>query len=114
MALSDPEDRALQEQKAATLHLSATDIARAREAQALLENPLLNDSLNRIERTWEQAWRSTTPGDTEKREKAYRMLYALTEFRSELQSIIEGGKIAAKTMDSLESDRLGSTEPSDS
>lgn len=103
----DEEDRALQDQKDAILERSEADVSRAGEARQLLENPMLIESLDLIERTWEQAWRSTAPGDTEKREKAYRMLYMLAEFRSELRTVIETGKLAVKTMDTMQSETLG-------
>ncbi len=109
----DPEDRALQDQVDDSLERSEGEIARAREAELLLENPLLNNSLDLIERTWEEAWRSTAPNDTDKREQAYRMLYALTEFRSELRTVIETGKMAVKTMDTIQSEQVGSSRDTD-
>jgi hypothetical protein len=105
----DPEDRPLKEQQAAILEHADTEIARAHDAKALLENPLLIEALDLIERTWEQGWRNTAPEDTEKREKAYRMLFALTEFKAELRTAIETGMLAAKTTDRLRGDEVGSS-----
>ncbi len=108
----DPEDRALTIQQERILEQAERDMVRGREAQALIENPTLIGALDRIEQTWQEAWRSTAPADVEKREHAYRILLALEEFRSELRSVLESGTFAAKTADTIQDEsNLGGREP---
>ena len=113
MRPQEPEDRALQEQKDNIQEIAELDLVRARDAASLLENPILNEVLDDMERRWNSAWRSTAPADTDKREAAYQILYAIEAFRAELQSRITGGKIAAETMASIQSVDLGRSDSPD-
>jgi len=105
----DPEDQALVDRQREIVEDAEWDIARAKEAQSLLENPILIRALETIESTWNEAWRNTAPIDREKREAAYQMLYMLQEFRTELRNVIEHGKIAAKTTDAIRGVSIGSS-----
>ena len=105
----DAEDRALRDQQVEILEQADRDIARAQDAKMLLENPLLIEALDLIERTWEAAWRNTKIGDVAGREKAYAILLGLTEFKTELQTAIETGRLAVQTTDAIRGGELGSS-----
>jgi len=107
------EERALRDQQEEIVERSEQEIARGLDAKALLENPLLVEALDLIERTWESAWRNTQIGDVAGREKAYAILLGLTEFRAELQTAVETGMLAAKTTDALRGGEIGSSANSD-
>lgn len=62
-------------------------LARAKQAEALLSDELLNDVLERIETQWLEAISNSAPSDVDKREMAYTMLYGAKRFRAELRAI---------------------------
>jgi hypothetical protein len=71
------------------------EIVRGQEAHQLLENELLNEALNAIEKRYNDAWMNTTLSQANLREEAYRMLAACRELRMALTSFITTGKLAS-------------------
>lgn len=72
------------------------EIQRGREADRLLEDPLLKEALEEIEKFHISRWR--TSGSDEKgwtiREEAHMALMGLDLFREQLTSFVTTGKIA--------------------
>lgn len=73
-------------------------MARGQRAELLLNNPLLNEILERIETTWTQKWKASKVEDTALREQAFLMLSNLEEFKRELRSVLDSGKLAEATL----------------
>lgn len=72
------------------------EIARAARAAAIIEDPLVVDALDAIRSAALHAWENSAPHDTEGRERAWHRLRAANEFRANLQSHVDTGKMAAK------------------
>lgn len=65
----------------------------AEHARRLLEDPVLRLALERIQTDLTARWRQTQTGDTRGREAAYRMWWAVEEFRGELRKMIGASRI---------------------
>lgn len=65
------------------------------EAQRILDSPVLAIALNRVDAKLMRTARSTTPAEVEKRENAYRMVWALEAVKTELLMIAGSGKMKA-------------------
>ena len=73
-----------------------TDIAaRAARAKALAEDPMLVEALANIRHAAIKAWTGTATADSNAREFAWLTVKVVDRIEAELQSIIDGGKIAA-------------------
>jgi hypothetical protein len=70
------------------------EIVRGHQAEALLENELLNEALDAIAHRYSSAWMNTSLSENIVREEAYRMLAATREVRMLLTSFITTGKLA--------------------
>lgn len=77
------------------------EMVRGRKAKTLLENELLQECLDTIEKKFTDSWQNSALSQGSVREEAYRMLAACRELRRQLTHIIDTGKMAAKS----ESDR---------
>lgn len=81
--------------------------ARGVRAKELLENPLLVESYETIEREIMQAWESSPVRDIEGREKLYQMLMILRRVKRHIQSVVETGEMARRTLaDVMNRERL--------
>ena len=69
------------------------DLIRAREAQALLSDPLLKQAFKDIEDHYVTIWKSTTPSQYELREECHNSLYSLEQLKRQLHSYVETGKL---------------------
>lgn len=67
--------------------------ARAREAKALLENPLLVEVFSTMEENYVTAWRNSPVEHAAQREILYTHLTALDEFRRKLKDLVGDGEI---------------------
>lgn len=75
------------------------EVLRGNQALQLLENPLLVEALEAIEKKYEDGWRNSQPSGVDKREKAYLMLHILSEFKQYLTRLVQTGKMAATARD---------------
>jgi hypothetical protein len=57
-------------------------------AKRLLDDPVLNLALDRIQQKLADTWRNSAVGEVEAREAAYRMLWAAEHFKSELRIML--------------------------
>lgn len=74
-------------------------IARAKQAEQIVNDPLVIEILDALERKWLDAIVSSPVDDTEGREGAYRMLKSMQQFRGAFVSIMDDGKIAAAELE---------------
>lgn len=72
-----------------------TDETRARDAQQLLENPLLNEALAEIESEAITAWKGTKLDDTPARERLWMTVKAAQRVREVLQGAVDNGRFEA-------------------
>jgi len=68
---------------------------RARDAQQLMENPLLVEAFDNVRNAAIEGWRKTPVRDAEAREKAFFTVRAVDLIWAELESVVTNGKIAA-------------------
>lgn len=70
------------------------EISRAKQAEQLLRNELLTEAFDELERLYSETWRSTTPSQTEAREKVYFLLQALSHVRTHIEQVVMTGEMA--------------------
>lgn len=70
--------------------------ARAEHAKRLLEDQLLVEALDQIEKTAIEAWKATSIAQTDDRERVWHSLKAAERIRSYLQGIVDNGQLAAR------------------
>lgn len=76
------------------IDLAPTDpIELGARAKALLDDPLLKLALDKIEEKLNATWRHSKVGDTEAREAAYRLYWAIEQLRSELRAMRDNAKV---------------------
>jgi hypothetical protein len=66
------------------------------EARKLLDNPVLHEAMDRVERKLVETWKNSAPGEEEQRQAAYHMYWALYRIRGELQVMIANAGMAAR------------------
>jgi hypothetical protein len=71
------------------------EVAFGKDAEALLENELLEGALNALINQYDRMWKDSDLNDRELREDAYRMLRCAGEFKGLLTTIIRTGNMAA-------------------
>jgi hypothetical protein len=76
-------------------HAVAEAEAQGHAAQALLENPVLVASFERLERSYFDAFSSSHPADKEAREAAYFRLQALRDLRADIEGVASNGRLLA-------------------
>ena len=69
------------------------DLERARHAAALLNNPLLDEILSTLKRTYVDDWLASEPRDIETRERLYLASRVVDDFSRELRIAVENGAI---------------------
>jgi hypothetical protein len=66
------------------------------EARRLLDNPVLHEAMDRVERKLIESWKNTAPGEDEQREAAYAMYWAMQQVRGELRVMIANATMAQR------------------
>ena len=61
---------------------------KAEKAKKLLEDPLLNEMFDEIEKRAFNTWRATKSTETTKREEAYALVTAVSLLKAQLQIVI--------------------------
>lgn len=77
------------------------EVERAAQAEAVLNNPVLADAFVQLEKQFMDAWRQSSVGDTENRERIYHLCAALEAVKGHLTTVVENGKIAQANLDKL-------------
>lgn len=81
-------------------------VAKGRAAKELVENPILTEALDAIEKEIEMGWKNSSAEDQAGRDNAYLMFRLLKRLRGHLRQIIVDGGNAAKLL-SLEEEKTG-------
>ena len=68
------------------------EIRDAEHAKNLLEDPLLQETLDKMEEEYTTTWRNTKTEESEARELLWQLLWAIGEFRSHLSVIMQRGE----------------------
>ena len=71
---------------------------RGRDAQRLLEDPLLIEAFDTLEQEIMRSWKTAPARDVEGREKLWMMLHLLQKARNHLESVMQSGKLAEATL----------------
>ena len=69
---------------------------RARRAQSLLNDPLIKEAFETLEKDLLDSWRNSGTSDTETRESLWLAMRLLDRLHIHLQSIVETGQMAEK------------------
>ena len=65
------------------------------EAQRILDSPVMATAFDRVDKKLIRTARNTGPAETDKREEAYRLVWALEALKTELLAIAGNGKMKA-------------------
>jgi hypothetical protein len=76
-------------------------LARAARAKLLLEDELLADAFDMLDREYVKAWRESHARDTDARERLWQAVQIVAKVRSHLSSAVSNGKIAQRELDGL-------------
>jgi hypothetical protein len=70
------------------------EIEQGRQAKELLENPLLNECFNALEKELSDQWKSSSVEDQDAREKLYLMYKMQERLKLHIKTFIDTGKMA--------------------
>jgi hypothetical protein len=70
------------------------EMARAAQAERLLQNEMLQDALNAVKAKYEADWIGSRLDDTQKRERCFLAMRALSDVIKHLETHIATGKLA--------------------
>lgn len=76
-------------------------VERANQAKALLENPLLSESIAKLKEKYIEAWRNSSPEDMQGRERLFLAHGLVDQIYVHLRVVLGDGQIAAQQMDKL-------------
>ncbi len=71
------------------------------QAEELLNNPLLSDALDSMEREYLAAWRASKLPDLEERERLWLAMQVLEQVRNHLRIVLENGVVARREIDRI-------------
>jgi hypothetical protein len=74
---------------------------RAARAQRLLEDELLKEALDTLDRDYTKAWRETAARDTDARERLWQACQVVAKVRDHLANVVNGGKLAQRELNDL-------------
>jgi len=76
-------------------------VASAVRAEALLDNDMLSEAFDTLEKSYIAAWRATTIDDASGREKLFLAINVVGKVRDHLASVIANGKLARAELKEL-------------
>lgn len=71
---------------------------RGQQAKELLENPMLKDAFDKIEKYLREDWETTKGPDGDRREDIWRTLKLLENIKGQIKSIAATGKAASNKL----------------
>lgn len=74
------------------------EIQRGEHAAALLQDELVVEALEAIEREYTEQWKNSPARDEAGREKLWLMVKTAQKFRAELEAVLNTGKLAKATL----------------
>jgi hypothetical protein len=82
---------------------------RGARAQRLLEDDLLVEALETLDREYTRAWRATAARDTDARERLWQAVQVVAKVRDHLIRVVNGGKLAQRQINELADRKTHST-----
>jgi len=76
-------------------------VAKAARAEALLDNDMLTEVFDTLEKSYIAAWRATTVDDAAGREKLFLAINIVGKVRDHLASVVANGKLARAELKEL-------------
>lgn len=76
-------------------------VDRGIQAKAILENPLVTESVEKLKQTYIEAWRRTAPEDVQGRERLYTAYGMVDQIFAHLRVVQGDGQVAAAAIDKL-------------
>jgi hypothetical protein len=77
------------------------DARKGQDAKDLLENPILVEAFDALEREYLKAWRQSKPADDEERERLWLAVGILDEIKRHLRVVVENGMMAKRDIDKI-------------
>ena len=74
-------------------------VSKGKKAEALIQDEAFSAALLQMENDAVWLWKSTKPEDTVKRESAWHMIQAVEQFRTQINKIMDNGKIAQRQIE---------------
>lgn len=74
------------------------EMVRGSKAKQLLENELLTEAFDELEKSYFAAWRRSEPSDAMAREKLYLAANIVAKVKDHLSLVVKGGKLAEVEM----------------
>lgn len=71
-------------------------VRKGKKAESLVQDEAFSAALLQMENDAVWVWKSTKPEDTVKRESAWHMIQAIESFRTQMNKIMDNGKIAQR------------------
>jgi hypothetical protein len=75
--------------------------ARASRAQALVNDDLLTEAFDTLEREYTKAWRETAVRDNDARERLWQAVNVASKVREHLRRLVSDGTLAQREIDML-------------
>ena len=82
-----------------------TDAERGRQAQELLESPLLAEAISVLKARYYTEWLATQPAEVEVRERLHNAATIVDEVNAHLRAVVGNGQIATAAIESLKKRR---------
>jgi hypothetical protein len=80
------------------------DVNRAQKAGSLLDNELLKEAFEALEKSYVDFWRATKPEDQLAREKAFIAINIVGKVRDHLHAVVQNGKLATAELNKMHAD----------
>jgi len=84
-----------------------TQAERGDRARAILENDLVLEAFESVQKQIETAWQTSAGPDKEQRENAYLMHRLLQNFRSHFETVVQTGEAGKRELLSLHEPKRG-------
>lgn len=82
-------------------HKLRRDVSRQAQAQALLDNTLLQEAFTTLETAYIKAWKETLARDTDARERLWQALQVVGKVRDHFTTVFSHGTLARREIDQL-------------
>lgn len=76
-------------------------ISRGARAERLVNDPLLQEAFDALERDYVRGWRDTGARDTDARERLWQALHIIAKVRAHLTAAVNNGKLAQRELDAF-------------
>lgn len=85
------------------------DLRRASRAKQLMDDPLIVEAFDTVERALVDKWMNAPVGDAEGREDCFRMLWSMRAFKAHFDGVLANGVFAAHQIERQNKEALNGT-----